>query len=82
MRRSSSKNSGGGCMIGLPSERSKTFSSPNCCLRTMPSSNIRRIHEPCSMNCLIFFDTAMAVASRCLAGERMYQRGEEIASGK
>ena len=56
---SSSKNRSGGSTTGLPSDRSKTFSSPCCCLRAMPSSNILRIQEPRSMRVLIFFETAM-----------------------
>src|SRR4030042_5439413 len=53
----SALNSGGGSMMGLPSERSKTFSGPNCFFMAMPSSNMRRIQEPTSMPFLTLDDT-------------------------
>src|SRR4030067_1418874 len=56
-RLSSRLNSGGGSMTGLPSERSMTFSAPNCCFMAMPSSNIRLIHDPTSMPFLTLADT-------------------------
>src|SRR4030042_2570844 len=51
-------NSGGGSMTGLPSERSYTFSAPNCFFMAMPSSNIRLIQDPTSMPFLTLSDTA------------------------
>src|SRR4030042_1154626 len=50
-------NSGGGSMTGLPSERSYTFSGPNCFFMAMPSSNIRLIHDPTTMPFLTLSDT-------------------------
>ena len=49
IRFSSAKNSGGGSMTGFPRDRSNTASAPYFWLRAMPSSNILRIHEPCTM---------------------------------
>ena len=59
MRLSSSKNSSGGSSTGFPRDRSKTFSAPYFWLRIIPSSNILRIHDPCSMKSWIFFATAI-----------------------
>src|SRR4030042_7153167 len=52
-------NSGGGSMPGVPMERSKTLSSPWCFLRSVPSSNILRIHDPSAMRFLTLSDTGM-----------------------
>ena len=59
MPRSASRNSGGGSMTGLPRDRSKTLSSPSFSRSAMPSSNILRIQEPCSMKRLTFLEIAM-----------------------